>query len=380
MKTPIFEIHGTGTHNRGAELMAIAISERIKVSYPNAIIIVSSNFGSFEEIRKHGFFTSLSIESRQKKSLLSLIKSLLNRKLIQPKNVDVILDASGFAFSDQWGEGPAKRLFDKANKVDRSSQTLILLPQALGSFEKIEVKKTINNLFNRASLVFARDNQSYGYAREIISESQKLKKSPDFTISIKPKADNQIKLLENFVGIVPNIRMFDKSNNPQQYISFLQRSINLIKENKLNPVFIIHDAKEDRQIIEALGADFKNLPVFQHEDPRVLKWMLGQAQFVIGSRFHALVSSMSQGVPCIGAGWSHKYPELFSDFSNREALIDDLSNFKLLEEQILKLSDINYRSQKVIEISRAANVLKNQIDDMWSLVEEKINEKIKVNG
>ncbi|PJI34508.1 polysaccharide pyruvyl transferase family protein [Acinetobacter pseudolwoffii] len=380
MKMPIFEIHGTGTHNRGAELMAIAISERIKFSYPNAIIIVSSNFGSFEEIKKHGFFTSLSIESRQKKSLLSLIKSLLNRRLIQPKNVDVILDASGFAFSDQWGEGPAKRLFDKANKVGRSSQTLILLPQALGSFEKIEVKKTINNLFNRASLVFARDNQSYGYAREIISESQKLKKSPDFTISIKPKVDNQIKLLKNFVGIVPNIRMFDKSNDPQQYISFLQRSINLIKDNKLNPVFIIHDAQEDRQIIEALGADFKNLPVFQHEDPRVLKWMLGQAQFVIGSRFHALVSSMSQGVPCIGAGWSHKYPELFSDFSNREALIDDLSNFKLLEEQILKLSDINYRNQKVIEISRAANVLKNQIDDMWSLVEEKINEKIKVNS
>lgn len=42
------EIHGTGIHNRGAELMAIAVAEKVAARYPDAQIIVPLNLEAQE--------------------------------------------------------------------------------------------------------------------------------------------------------------------------------------------------------------------------------------------------------------------------------------------------------------------------------------------
>ena len=47
---------------------------------------------------------------------------------------------------------------------------------------------------------------------------------------------------------------------------------------------------EDRAVLARLEGEARTLPVFEHDDPRVLKWILSKATMVIGSRFHALVS------------------------------------------------------------------------------------------
>lgn len=376
-KKLVFEIHGTGTHNRGAELMAIAISDKIKLMYPNSEIIVGSTFGTFKEINKYGFYTSSRIESRQKKPILTLLAAFFNKKIINPKNVNVIFDASGFAFSDQWGVNPGKRLLGKLNEGYRDSQLFIMLPQALGSFNDKAVYDLVKRLFQRAEMVFARDNQSFNYANGVVEKSENLiKKAPDFTIAISPQEDNSVKLPEKFVAIVPNIRMLDKSDSPEKYLNFLATSILHIKKNNLTPLFVIHDAQEDCKVVSALGEIANNIGIVQHENPKVLKYILGKAEFVIGSRFHALVSSMSQGVPCIGAGWSHKYPELFQDFSNRDGLIDDLGDIDSLELQIEKFADEAFRNKRKQEILQAALRLKNEIEEMWISIGQKINQVV----
>lgn len=375
IKSPVIEIHGTSVYNRGAELMAIAISEKINAIYPNAKIVVSSNFGTPADIARYGFITTLSLESPSKQAVFSLLAGIFSGKIVSPNRVHVVLDASGFAFSDQWGARAAKKLFYKMNIMGRSMQPLIFLPQALGKFEKPEVKLWCTKLFNRASIVFSRDTVSYNYAKEIV-DIKKLKQCPDFTMTVKPQGNHNIDLPENFVSIVPNIRMLDKLDNKTDYLNFLKKSVDSIRLNNLIPVFIIHDAHEDSLVVEMLGKGYQECLIVRHEDPRVLKDILGQSVFVIGSRFHALVSTLSQGVPCIGAGWSHKYPELFSDFSTKDTLIDDLNNIELLESQIKLLSDTEYRMQKVAQISQAAKNLKAQIDQMWEIVIAEIDSRL----
>lgn len=373
VKAPILEIHGTGVHNRGAELMAIAISEKIRSKYPEAKIAVASTFGSLGDIKRYGFLTTTVLESKKQKTIISYIMSILSGNTIGPKKIDIVLDASGFAFSDQWSDWAARKLTNKMNSESRLHQKLILLPQALGTYEKPAVNKWALKLFERASLVFARDNRSYELTKELIHNTDKLKQCPDFTINVKPIAKPDINLPENFVAIVPNVRMLDKIVDKNEYIDFLKKSIDLINLNNITPVFILHDGYEDIEVIKLLGSKYENVAIIQDQDPRVLKWILGQSKFVIGSRFHALVSSLSQGVPCIGAGWSHKYPELFKDFDNSEGLIDDLKDIDKLEFLIEKLSQNKYREDKSRDINSAANRIKTEVNQMWELVFKQID-------
>lgn len=363
------EIHGTGIHNRGAELMAIAVAEKVAARYPDAQIIVPPEFGSARDLERYGFICTWEAAGRYGwvRTILNMIRWLPRPYVVNPAQTDVVLDASGFAFSDQWGGAPAKNLYRKMQRFYRRRQLLVLLPQALGSFDETSVALWCKRLFSRASLICARDSQSKRFAAPLAAEST-LRQYPDFTIGIAPLLPADVELPPRFAAIVPNMRMLDKSHEGELYIRFLRRAADRIKDRGGNPIFVIHDAKEDRQVIQLMGEDYKDIRVLTHSDPRVLKGILGRADFVIGSRFHALVSSLSQGVPCIGAGWSHKYPELFADFQCPELLIADLEHLEALDHAIEALTTAQQRTQLSEKISTAATALKARVDVMWQEV------------
>lgn len=363
------EINGTGTHNRGAELMAIAISDRIRAVYPDARIVVPPRFGTPSERARYGFETTWEAVGNMG-GLKTFVRSIawrFKKGVVNPAGVDVVIDASGFAFSDQWGPVPAEVLTRKMNRSYRSSQPLLLLPQAFGPFEEPEVRTAVSALFSRAKLIFARDTKSFAEASELASGAQ-LTQAPDFTVAVNPVPAQNVRMPERFVGIVPNLRMVDKTATGDQYLGFLKAAISEIQAKGLSVAFVLHDAEEDRRVIDLLGESYASLPVLTHDDPRVLKWILGQAEFVIGSRFHALVSSLSQGVPCIGAGWSHKYPELFKDFDCPELLIADMADAESVRRLVSNLCDDEARSEASARISAAASLLKKRTEEMWGRV------------
>jgi polysaccharide pyruvyl transferase WcaK-like protein len=113
----------------------------------------------------------------------------------------------------------------------------------------------------------------------------------------------------------------------------------------------------------------KDMPVLESDDPRELKAVLGHATLVIGSRFHALVGSLSQGVPCIGVGWSHKYAELFKDFDVAHLLVTEVEDTKTMDELIASLTEPTRRQSIISKIAAAKLRLKQQTEDMWSEVE-----------
>ena len=58
--------------------------------------------------------------------------------------------------------------------------------------------------------------------------------------------------------------------------------------------------------------------VTQDHPPAVLRAIIGSCDFMIASRFHAMVSSLAKGVPTIVTSWSHKYTEVLAMFELQE--------------------------------------------------------------
>ncbi len=99
--------------------------------------------------------------------------------------------------------------------------------------------------------------------------------------------------------------------------------------------------------------------------------MIGQCRIVISSRFHGLVSALSQSVPVLAMGWSHKYKELLTDYDCEEFLIpvDGIAISKALEN-----IDKNYpKIKRRIEVR--AKEIKAQVSQMWATVASIVEKK-----
>ena len=58
---------------------------------------------------------------------------------MQAGAVSALVDASGFAFGDQWGPGPSRQMGRLFGSYARAGKPVVLLPQAFGPFQEPEV-------------------------------------------------------------------------------------------------------------------------------------------------------------------------------------------------------------------------------------------------
>ncbi len=373
-KKRYIEILGTNAKNRGAELMAIAIKQRFNKQFPHVELVVDSRFGTYLNRAKHGFYvTNHNSGSASKQLMRALIFNNLPNQVaktlgvVKNRQISAVLDATGFGYSDQWGGAHPRKIVDKMNSKAYQGSPLILLPQALGKFEKPAVAQHCKTLFERAHTVYARDTMSHQYVEDLKGEIS-LKQCPDFTVGVSPDLSRNEELPAQFAALVPNARMLDKTEQAGSYVEFMKTCVEKIKASGLEPIFILHDSKEDQTVISQIDPK-GDLKIFTDEDPCILKGMLGKADYVIGSRFHALVSSLSQGVLCIGAGWSHKYPELFSDFAVKDYIVSDFTDQASIDAVFTRLSNTAVRAQDQADLLQAVASVKGQVELMWGDVE-----------
>ena len=102
-----------------------------------------------------------------------------------------------------------------------------------------------------------------------------------------------------------------------------------------------------------------------------LRFLIGICDYSVTSRFHAMISSLSVGVPCLVIGWSHKYQEVLERFELEtwaigfENLSADLLHEKT--EQLIHAGShvrslITQKLPEVIELAR------NQENEVSSII------------
>ncbi|MEM8673131.1 MAG: polysaccharide pyruvyl transferase family protein [Cyanobacteria bacterium P01_G01_bin.67] len=379
-----YEVQGVEFVNKGAELMLYAMMQHLQKYDPTAVVAANleRRYRDRQGRTKVGLEYVTWVDNRfpNSGSIINGLASLLplsarrHWQLVLNQEVDVLLDASGFSYTDQWGAGYAQRMAAKLARLKAEGKKIILLPQAFGPFENPQVKTAFETILVNSDLVFARDRVSFDFVQQFEAAAGKLNLAPDFTNLVSGQVPNYFTARKR-ACIIPNVRMLDKTE-PQvreKYLIFIENCIQCLLDLELNPFIMVHQTGKDYEIALNLQSKFGDrLTVIAETDPLAIKGILGQCFLVISSRFHGIVSSLSQGVPCLATGWSHKYQMLFEDYRCPQLLMNPLFTPAEITAKIQSVTIEPSRSEIVNTIQTAALEQKKLSQQMWQQVHQTI--------
>lgn len=322
-----FQVLGIDPANKGACLMLAALRQELGRRFPGARVAmdISTPFEiPFEERLRLGVWAVTPAdwdEGRGFKALKGLAVRRMSgqaRKmgLLHRSEIDVILDASGFAYGDFWGKAKFdRRLGAPMAGWKAAGKVVIALPQAWGAFAEPGFAETVQSTLAQADLVMARDAESLAHLQA--TGLAGVERAPDFTNLLAPALPPAFEDLRGAGFVIPNSKMLEARGEGalESYLGFLEQAVACLRRACPQVHILMHEGKKDRALAERLNDRLADpLRIIDVADPLETKAILAAASALVSSRFHGLVSALSAGVPSLACGWSHKYAELMADY------------------------------------------------------------------
>lgn len=377
----LIEIRKAGFINKGAELMLLSIVSKLRSTLPEIELAMETGYSSapYKNRAMYGFYQKAQFLKMgfQFGKFFNFVPKKVRQQLgiVLDKEIDVVIDAAGFAYGDQWGPSKAEVLASACKQWKNNGTKIILMPQAFGPFSSRRIKNAISEIAKYADLIIARESQSYDYLLDAVGKKPNLICYPDFTNLLEPINKNSHRDLSNkTICIVPNKQILEMTNQKyDDYISKLVTLADFLNNHSYNPVILVHEHGPDESIALNINKRLSNkIPIIFEESPRAIKGIINNSMAVIGSRFHALVSALSQGVPAFAFGWSHKYKQLFLDYDFEEGIID-LNQISDACIEIHKLLSNDLARKDLIDRLEKKSAFQKQMSiEMWDKVIEVI--------
>ncbi len=267
------------------------------------------------------------------------------------EKADIVTDiCAGDSFSDIYG---LKRYFFNLSPAFTAilmQKPLVLLPQTFGPFKSRLARMMARFVFEHSCRIYCRDRLSLEEVKKILGEkadSLSLRLCPDVAFSLDPLPHEQIQVIpplpENncrviginvsgllVMGGYTRDNMFGIKGSYPQIITQLIRTIfartdaHILlvphgsigsEESDIGPCRSFFDLLSD----ESQGRLHLVTGNFDHHE---IKSMIGQCSFFIGSRLHACIAALSQGIPTIGIAYSRKFKGVFETVGLENLAID----------------------------------------------------------
>jgi colanic acid/amylovoran biosynthesis protein len=325
----IVEVRGVNTRNKGAELMLRTVEAKLRGKHELA---VDPRAGDYLERARLGLLQKVG-HPFVKDPVVTRALGLLPRKgrselrrygLVTDADIGAVLDGSGFAYSDQFDLKRSEIAAGKAERARAAGKPYILLPQAFGPFEDPARRAAFVRLANASTHVYARERASLDFVLASGCRTDHVSLAPDFTNLLPGRVPADFEVEGRLALLVPSAKLLTETTPAVSaaYLPFMADAAALLGSGGFDVRIVLHE-RMDTETIAALQDRLPaRLPVIADPDPLALKGIIGQAAVVVGSRFHALVSALSQGVPALGIGWSHKYQMLFEDYGLGRMVVD----------------------------------------------------------
>jgi len=139
------------------------------------------------------------------------------------------------------------------------------------------------------------------------------------------------------VVISPNQRVYEKMEGEgaeSKYLHVLLEVCNFfIKKTDANLALLPHEIRfpgdsysDDRELCSILGGMLNDGQgrvgvMSESYSAAQIKSVIAKSELVIGSRYHGLIAGLSQSIPVVAIGWSHKYNKLLGDCGLSEYVI-----------------------------------------------------------
>ncbi len=351
-------ISGAGFHNKGAEAMLLAVCaflrRRSRAVELYAHCADDYSAGRLREAAVH----PVDLRPRVPRLLrpvqmLGLCAGLgggATARLLpaEVREPAAVLDISGFAYSDQWGDGVARYAWQLYDAVQGPGTRFFFLPQGWGPFTGFRIRFTMRRLLRRAAMVCPRDRVSHealaglgGVAEDRILPAPDIAfhfagEPPEVGRSIL--ADAGVPVDERpIMAVTPNVRAFERaasaSNRDNEYLGFLVEAVEqTLAGSDCSVVLLAHESDltgrmvDDRVLCRRLRDRLAQSGRVFCLDGRYtaaeLKSVIGHADLLLGSRYHSIVAALSHRVPAVAVGWSHKYGELMASVGLERCVVD----------------------------------------------------------
>jgi len=327
----IVELKGLQFVNKGAELMLLAILQEVGGRLPDArFVMVPRKNSPFQQRAKLGIYQKISCPSSNGLDACRIFGRLLPERarsdfgLVREEEIDLVLDASGYTYGDCFKPDNIVNATAQFRRMRKNGAKVVLLPQAIGPFEKERHRNCFRRLVDNVDLIFPRDDLSLSYVVEVSGKKDSIIQAPDFTNLLKPKIEKKTAEYRDKICLIPNNKMLSKTSREEKakYIPFIVKCIEYLQENGEDVFFLIHEGVSDMRLAENICAGLNQKPpIVKVADALLIKSIIGSSKGVISSRFHGLVSALSQGIPALATSWSHKYRMLFKDYGFEEGVM-----------------------------------------------------------
>jgi polysaccharide pyruvyl transferase WcaK-like protein len=282
----------------------------------------------------------------------SLRESLMakNPTLREIQNANIIVSlAGGDSFSDIYG---MRRFFYVTLPqllILAMGKPLIVLPQTLGPFKGGLAKAIAGFIMRNAEKVYARDRESIDEVRTLMrGQDSKIQFSYDMAFLLEPIAPatlpewatsartgplvglNVSGLL--YAGGYTGKNMFGLKAD---YKALVHRIIECVMEKDgAQLVLVPHvfgnpgDSESDpaaaAKIYEELKGRYTGRLhlIDQEYDQHEIKYLIGRCDFFLGSRMHACIAALSQGIPAVGLAYSKKFAGVLRTIGAGDLVVD----------------------------------------------------------
>ncbi len=342
-------VTGGQLFNKGAQAMTFITADEMAKRYPDTEMVLLSNMDSRrskEEREQYKFKIQKYPSALQLLLLQYKFTAAILRKIGSPEakayeelmeNTAALIDVSGYALGSNWGYRKTIFYLTRIAVARRHKIPVYLMPQSFGPFDYKGilapfVKRMIRKNLGYAKEVMCREQDGYALVHEeygignativpdLVLQNEEInpaniyKEVPDLRLE---------EMKGGGVAIIPNQKAM-LYGQPEALHEMYQKIIEtLLARGK--EVYLIYHSAEDleicREIKKRSGQDKVHV-IEQELSCLEFDSLVQRFDFVIASRFHAVVHAYRNAVPAVVPGWAVKYKELLDCFSQGEFMFD----------------------------------------------------------
>jgi len=233
------------------------------------------------------------------------------------------------------------------------NKKLVLLPQTYGPYKSKLARLMAHFILRRSTRIFARDPNGHEILQKTFGEQTQARRvefCPDVAFTLESRRPDR---LDIHPALEPNLRapliglninglmynggytrhnMFGLKCSYKMLVQQLAKKI--LAETAAHILLVPHTfgaANDVNSDPDACREIFQSMPE-QHQDrlhlvgreydQYELKGIIGLCDFFVGSRMHACIAALSQGIPTVGIAYSQKFKGIFQSAGVENMVID----------------------------------------------------------